>query len=103
MSEPSSKKPLWAAAGTAVLILVVAAFVWNEARKEVVFLCGNFQPGVSEDSVLAQLETGHFLRYRFEDAVQGRRIVVASPYNFSVYSCVIDIGRDGQVLASGVE
>lgn len=92
-----------AATGMLVLALAVAAFVWNEARKEVVFLCGNFQPGVAEASVLSQLDTGHFLRYRSEAMAGGRRIVADSLYTFSVYRCVVAVGEDGFVLESRVE
>ena len=77
--------------------------VWNEARKEVVFLCGNFQPGVTESSVVTQLDTGDFLRYRVEAHAGGRRIIADSVYNFSVYRCVVVIGENGLVLAADVE
>ena len=42
---------LGSVAGLLVLAALVAALVWNEARKEVVFLCGNFTDGVTLDSV----------------------------------------------------
>jgi hypothetical protein len=30
--------------------VIVFGFMWNEARKEIVFLCSNFGPGVIEQS-----------------------------------------------------
>lgn len=95
------KKALLAA--SLALVLAIFVMVWNEARKEVVFLCGNFQPGVTEASVLAQLDTGHFLRYRVEDLPGGHRIVADSLYNFSVYRCVVEIDGGGVVSAAEVQ
>lgn len=90
-----------------VLILVVvtftAAMVWNESRKEVVYLCGNFGKGVSEDSVRRQLDTGNFLTYQSVSTPSGRRIEVHSKYNLAVYSCNIDFDDDGKVLEARVE
>lgn len=85
------------------LVLAIFGLVWNEARKEVVFLCGNFQPDVAEASVLSQLDTGHFLRYRVEDLPASRRIVADSLYNFSIYQCVVEIDREGRVTSAGLQ
>ena len=90
----------------AAFVLFVAlalAFAWNEARKEVVFLCGNFTPGVSEESVVRQLDTGHFLRQTREAGLKGSRITVDSTWNFGVYRCVIELGEDGLVEWARVE
>ena len=40
-----------------IAFLAIAVFYWNEARKEVIFLCGNFTKGVSQSSVIKQLQT----------------------------------------------
>ena len=88
---------------TLMIALVVTAFYWNEARKEIVFLCGNFGKGVSEQNVLRQLETGNFLRYRSERMPSGNRIVVDSAYNFGVYKCTIDFDTTGRVTQARVE
>ncbi|WP_457652461.1 hypothetical protein [Rhodocaloribacter sp.] len=88
------------ALGVAVVVGVVYA---NEACKEVVFLCGNFGPGVAEASVRRQLDTGHFLRYRTEDGPAGRRIVADSPLTLGLYRCVIEIDASGTVRAARVE
>ena len=81
----------------AVIALLVAGFYWNEARKEIQFLCGNFEKGVSEQSVIRQLETGHFLRYHSEKIPFGMRMIVDSAYNFSMYKCTIDFDAEGKV------
>ena len=80
-----------------VVAALVAGFYWNEARKEIVFLCENFERGVSEQSVIRQLETGNFLRYHTELAPSGKRIIVDSAYNLSMYKCIIDVDRNGKV------
>jgi hypothetical protein len=86
-----------------VAVVVVAAIYWNESRKEVVFLCGNFSKGVSEESVRRQLDTGHFLTYRSVSTSSGSRMEVHSKYNLSVYRCNIDFDADGKVLKARVE
>ena len=83
--------------------VVVGAVYANEARKEVVFLCGNFRAGVPETSVRRQLETGHFLRYRTEDGPAGRRIVADSPLTLGLYRCVVGIDSSGTVRAARLE
>lgn len=84
-------------------VISVAALVWNESRKEVVFLCGNFSKGVSEDSVRRQLDTGQFLTYQDVSKPSGSRIDVHSKYNLSAYRCTIDFDADGNVLEARVE
>ena len=84
------------------LLLASGGLLWNEARKEIVFLCGNFHPGVTEGSVVRQLDTGHFLRYRRESLLQGERIVADSVYNFGVYTCSIDFDTNRVVTEARV-
>ncbi len=61
------------------------------------FLCSNFEQGVFEQSVTRQLDTGNFLRYHAEYASSGKRIIVDSAYNLSMYKCVIDFDINGKV------
>lgn len=85
-----------------LLTLAAGGFVWNEARKEVVYLCGNFSAGVSQDSVLQQLGTGQFLRYQIDAWPEGSRIVVDSLYSSSLFRCEIDLDGNGRVLRAKV-
>ena len=85
-----------------VPLVVVAVFYWNEARKEVVFLCGNFGDGVTRSSVQKQLDTGNLLRYRTEETPGGQRIVVQSGLNFGVYRCIIEFDENGKVLRAKI-
>lgn len=80
-----------------VIVLIVVGFIWKGARDEVIILCGNFHPGVTEESVRRQLDTGNLLRYRSEEVAAGTRIEVDSLYNFTVYQCTIDIDQNGKV------
>ncbi len=86
-----------------VITALIALFYWNEARKEIVFLCGNFEKGVSEQRVIRQLNTGNFLRYNTQKSHPGKRIIVDSAYNLSMYKCVIDFDESGKVEKARLE
>ena len=86
-----------------VCIAIVATVYWNEARKEIVFLCGNFVKGVPKSSVLAQLDTGNFLQYRAEQLSDGSRIVADSKLNFSIYQCTIYFDSNDMVTRAYAE
>ncbi len=45
----------------AIALLITITFYWIEARREVIYLCDNFTPGVSKKSVLRQLDTADLL------------------------------------------
>lgn len=85
-----------------VSVAVVASFMWLEARDEIVFLCGNFKSGVTEESVIRQLDTGNLLRYKHESTTAGRRIEVDSAYNFGLYKCSIEFSDAGTVIHANV-
>jgi hypothetical protein len=89
--------------GVTVIAALVAGFYWNEARKEIVFLCENFEKGISEQSVTRQLDTGNFIRYHTQKTPSGKRIVVDSAYNLSMYKCIIDVDKDGKVEEARLE
>lgn len=82
---------------------VVAGVYWNEARKEVVYLCGNFVKGVGQRSVLKQLDTGNLLQYQLETIPAGSRITVDSKLNFRRYQCVIEFDRQGKVVNAKIQ
>lgn len=84
-------------------VLFAAAFAWNESRKEIVYLCGNFTSGVSEESVRRQLDTGVFLTWQSTATPSGSRIEAHSKYNLSVYRCIINFDTDSKVLEARVE
>lgn len=93
------RKPIAIAAGVLLALGGLAGGIyWNEARKEVIYLCGNFTEGVTLDSVRRQLDTGTFLRYAEHPTVGGRRIVVDSRLTRGFYTCVIDMDKSGRVI-----
>lgn len=85
------------------LVVVVAAFFWNEARKEIVYLCGNFISGVEESSVRRQLDTANLLSYRTEETATGRQIVAQSLFNLNRHQCVVYLTQDGIVAGYQLE
>lgn len=98
------RRLLLASTGTGVLVAVIVfGFVWNEARKEIVFLCSNFGPGVTEQSVITQLDTGNFLRYERETLSTTNRIYVDSAYNFGQYRCVVELDQNQIVIEANTD
>ena len=92
------------AVGSTLMILVaIAVFFWNEARKEVVFLCSNFKKGDTEAIVRRQLDTGNLLTYRSEPTTEGSQITANSGYNLWMYRCVVDFDESGRVVESKVQ
>lgn len=81
----------------------VFAFYWNEARKELVFLCENFNQGIPEQSVRNQLDTGNLLQYHTENLPTGKRIIAESPFNLWIYQCVVDLDSKDLVKESWIE
>ena len=77
-----------------ILAVIIIGFVWNEARKEIVFLCSNFGPGTTAQSVITQLNTGSFLRYQRETHSERNRIYVDSAFNLGRYRCVVELDQD---------
>ncbi len=82
--------------------LVLSSFFWNEARKEVVYLCGNFGTGVSQQSVMNQLATANLLDVTQLTTDYGIRVVSDSAVSLRMYRCNIDIGTDGKVITASV-
>lgn len=81
-----------------LLALLVGGFVVNEAGNEVHYLCGNFRPGVTEQSVLTQLDTGNLLRYERTAASSGHVIRVDSLWDLGLHRCTIRTDDEGMVV-----
>lgn len=88
----------WLGGALVVSALCIGVFYTNEARKEVVFLCGNFTPGVSEASVLTQLETINFSRYEVVKAANASAVIHTALRGW--YRCRITIDANGLVSHS---
>ena len=78
-------------------LLIIYGFYWNEARKEVFFLCGNFAPGVTKADVTRQLDTANLSNYAVANTDKGSSILFSSQVNFSFYQCNIEIDKKGLV------
>lgn len=83
--------------------MVILGLIWNEARKEIVFLCPNFGSGTTEKSVVKQLDTGIFLRYQIDALSATSRITVDSAYNLGLYRCIVELDIDQQVSRATLE
>lgn len=81
-----------------VTAVLLDYFFWDEATKEVYFLCGNFTPGTSEQEVLRQLDTGEFLRVRRQSSFETERLVVDSLYNLGVHRCTVELDPEHRVV-----
>lgn len=79
------------------------AFYCNEARKEVVYLCGNFSEGVTQESVLRQLNTLHLANFSVTENDSNSLIVMDSKLTLGAYRCVIEINEQGRVSHSYLE
>jgi hypothetical protein len=100
-----SRKCWWQIA--TVLILMTASVVsfiyWNEARKEVVYLCQNFNKGVLKSSVIRQIETVNLSRYFIEESPTGSNIILNSVLNFGQYKCIIKSHKRDKVEQAHIE
>jgi len=86
--------------GVCVLLLAVYAFFFNEARKEIYYLCGNFTPGVAYSSVVRQLDTITMSEYSIILDKQGKRIVHSSKLNMRLFACDIRFNRNDVVTTT---
>lgn len=93
-------KPVIIAVLISLVALAMFAFVFNEARKEVYYLCGNFKEGVQLESVIRQLSTANFSGFSQYDLDSGTRIVQSSALNFHLFRCSIELNRDGLVRSA---
>jgi hypothetical protein len=87
----------------AIAALVAFTFYWIEARREVIVLCDNFQPGVSKKSVERQLNTAELMLYDTQFVANGSRINAYSPLHMGMMSCRIDFNKQDIVVFSAVE
>ncbi|BFT29030.1 hypothetical protein D210916BOD24_02060 [Alteromonas sp. D210916BOD_24] len=91
------------AAIAAIALLVTVTFYWIEARREVIFLCDNFSPGVSKKSVLRQLNTANLLLWDTEFMANGSKVEAYSPLHFGIMQCSVEFNKQDIVVFSIVE
>ena len=86
----------------AVAALIAVTFMWTEAKKEVLYLCDNFSPGVTKKSVFKQLDTANFLTYETRITNTGSTTVARSPLHLDGLHCRIYFTRDERVAHAQV-
>ncbi|MGS2721502.1 hypothetical protein [Paraglaciecola aestuariivivens] len=74
------------------------AFIWESARKEVFYLCGNFSSGVKQASVIKQLDTANLAEYSQQSTETGSIITFSSKFNVNLFQCVIELDTNNQVV-----
>lgn len=80
--------------------LIVLAHFANEARKEVYFLCGNFERGTSYESVVRQLNTADLSAYTFVYLDGGKRIEHSSLLHLHLLRCSIALNENNEVVSA---
>lgn len=85
-----------------VILLLTTAIYWREARNEVLFLCGNFGPGVTVESVERQLQTATFLNYELNTVENARQLIAISQFPLVSDRCVVQLQK-GLVTKAFVE
>ena len=86
-----------------VTVCIVSVIYWNEARKEVIYLCNSINKGVPQNSVLRQFETVNLSGFKTEKIPTGSVIILDSQLNFGYYKCVIKIDVSGKVEQTHIE
>lgn len=87
----------WIYLPVVVLGLCGYGVIYNEARKEIFYLCQNFISGMPKVIVEEQLSTVSFSRVR---EVHARKIIMDSGVNLFVHRCSIDFSLDRKVVTA---
>ncbi|GGW79516.1 hypothetical protein [Alteromonas halophila] len=77
--------------------LIAVTVMWIEAKKEVMYLCGNFSPGVTKKSVFRQLDTANLLTYDTRFTANGSTTIARSPLHLDGLHCRIYFTKDERV------
>lgn len=83
-----------------VIAFVALGFFAMEAKKEIYFLCGNFEKGMSFSSVIAQLDTATMSSYKITDAQTGKAIKQSSWLVLQLASCNVNFNQEGVVVSA---
>ena len=81
-----------------LIALTTVAILWNSAREEIFFLCGNFSEGVEKASVVRQLDTANLSSYEQIATEYGSEIVFSSKLNLGVHRCFIEFDSNNRVI-----
>ncbi|WP_133406543.1 hypothetical protein [Parashewanella tropica] len=86
--------------GTGFVALIVFGFFSNEARKEIKYLCGNFDKGDSLSNVTRQLNTINLSQYRVANLGAGKQITHSSWLHLNLLSCEIEFNPQNVVVSA---
>lgn len=86
--------------GLFILTSIVACGITvNEARKEIIALCGNFHAGVLKKDVIRQLNTGTFLEFEELNTNNRPQIHVSSKFTLNLVTCDIEFDKNHAVIS----
>ncbi len=88
------------AAVLAVAALVTWGIYWNEARKDILYLCGNFMQGDTREDVVRQLNTSNLVQHHTDVFATGSKLVASSYLHLGVFTCTVEFTRQGRVVAA---
>lgn len=86
-----------------MLSFSVAIFIgvlFDAARKEVFYLCGNFKEGVAYSDVIRQLDTANLSTYSVERTQDSTQIKFSSAVNLHYFTCTINFNANELVVYS---
>lgn len=98
-SQAFHRSQKFVALAVCVFGLLALCVFMNEARKEIYFLCSNFDAGDSFGRVVRQLDTVNLSEYSIDETEQGKRIILSSKLNLHIVSCNIELNLQDEVVS----
>lgn len=96
----------WLIKSTVFLVLLLSAsgilFSWNEARKEVFYLCENFEPGMTRSNVVRQLNTANYLNLVSTPKPFGEELLAGSFFGPLTRTCQIEFDDAATVMFAAI-
>lgn len=91
------KPLLWLVTALVLIAILALGFLFNESRKEVYYLCGNFTADTSLASIQRQLDTANLSSTLNEVAGHNRSLVFTSEWSGRIFQCRIELNPDNSV------
>ncbi|QIR15406.1 hypothetical protein [Shewanella aestuarii] len=83
---------------TMIAFMAITAFYWKIAKDEIFYLCSNFSFGVTQASVIRQLNTADLSHYTHTLNESGSIIVLSSQLYFVTNQCTIELDKHEKVV-----
>lgn len=84
----------------AIVLLILLSFFWNEARKDIIYLCGNAYPGIAKQTIIRHLNTSSLLQYDDNNVEFGSRVTANSLLHFGMFECEIEFNKADLVIST---